>query len=137
MSMPRINNYLHASTILGNRVSRKIANNTYLIRADANTIQLKLHRSHIITWGLSLTYYNDCGWATRTTIDRLNSCLPLAFQLALCRGTVVYARGPLEGFAPVMPLVLPDSCDASPQFIEQNVENYIDRIITPAPLKRR
>lgn len=136
MAMPRINHYLHAQSILAGRESRKIANNTYLIRPDANTIQLKLHSSYIVTWGLD-THYNDCGWPTRTTIDRLNNCLPHMLQLALCRGTLIYAGGPLEGFAPVMPLVLPDGGDVTVEQIELNVENCINRTITPAPLKRR
>lgn len=54
--------------------SRKVDNNTYLMRCPFNDdIMLKLHKTFIITFQKDGTIkYNTGGWKTRTTKDRLN-----------------------------------------------------------------
>ena len=61
----------------GRNGSKKIGNNTYLHRIDANTIGVLLHSTDVVlihsdnTWTL-----NSGGWRTGTTKDRMNTYSP-------------------------------------------------------------
>ena len=65
-------NYATASEKLGNRASRKLANNTYLSRHDDGSIRIRLHSTDVATMRPdgSVTL-NTGGWMTSTTRDRL------------------------------------------------------------------
>jgi hypothetical protein len=64
------------------RMSRKLGNNTYLLRGNEGEIAVKLHATHI------LTFYKDgsirvCtgGWNTVTTRARMNVYLPSGYSV--------------------------------------------------------
>lgn len=62
---------------LGSRASRKIGNNTYLHRLDADTIALRLHATDVVTFRPGTVTLDSGGWRTVTTKDRLNYVLPV------------------------------------------------------------
>lgn len=63
-------------TKLGNRMTRKVGNNTYLTRDDANVLRLRLHSTDIITsYPNGETLVTSGGWKTPTTKSRLNDYL--------------------------------------------------------------
>lgn len=63
---------------LGSRDSRKVGNNTYLQRRDADTLAVRLHATDVVTYRRdgSVTL-NSGGWLTVTTKDRLNTWAPV------------------------------------------------------------
>jgi hypothetical protein len=66
-----------AEELLGNRNKKKIANNTYLIRLDTDTIGIRLHSTDIVTILRDGKYVlNSGGYRTRTTKDRMNQYIP-------------------------------------------------------------
>ena len=77
-----INNYFAAETKLGKRASRKIANNTYLIKLSDGTIVIKLHNTYIASYfppnnlAHGRIELNSGGWQTATTKNRLNEWTP-------------------------------------------------------------
>jgi hypothetical protein len=65
--------YQEAKEKLGNRTSRKLANNTYLI-LDGQNIAVRLHATNVLTFTPQGTViYNSGGWQTRTTKERMNA----------------------------------------------------------------
>lgn len=69
--------YSQAAERLGTRDRRKIGNNTYLERRDAETIAVKLHATDVVTFHANGTATLDSGgYLTVTTKDRLNSYAP-------------------------------------------------------------
>ena len=94
-----INNYFAAETRLGKRESRKIDNNTYLIRRGPQEIALRLHNTDIATyWGADhpnahkITLSNG-GWLTLTTKRRLNEWTPAFISQKNWQWTVRNADG--------------------------------------------
>ena len=75
--------YAEARERLGNRDSRKVANNTYLVKRSIGTngdepISLRLHSTYILTWYPDgCVEYNHGGYTTVTTKDRLNRYGPM------------------------------------------------------------
>lgn len=70
MNYEQANNQLNGR----NKVSRKLANNTYLIRLSDNSIAAKLHQTNIITFcSDGKIVLNSGGWFTPTTKNRINS----------------------------------------------------------------
>lgn len=65
-------NYSEAVTKLGNRSSRKLANNTYLQRRDDNAIALRYHATDVLLFTPKFVEYNSGGWFTYSTKDRMN-----------------------------------------------------------------
>lgn len=60
-----------------NSQSRKLANNTTLLRIDPSTIAVKLHSTNIITFHANgRIVFDSGGWKTPTTKERMNSCSP-------------------------------------------------------------
>lgn len=57
---------------LGNRQSRKIGNNTYLVRRDDDKIAMRLHATDVLTFTPDYVELNTGGWYSVTTKDRLN-----------------------------------------------------------------
>ena len=58
--------------------SRKIANNTYLMRIDSNTIGIKLHDTFVVTYKKNGSIIlNSGGWKTVTTKARINDFSPV------------------------------------------------------------
>ena len=75
-------NYNEALTVLRgkqkNKQSRKIANNTYLIKGDGK-ISVRLHSTDIITfWHTGNIVLNSGGWKTVTTKARINEFSPFS-----------------------------------------------------------
>jgi hypothetical protein len=67
-----------AAAVLGNRDSRKIGNNTYLERIDANTVGIRLHGTIVVSIHNNGRYtLNGGGYRTRTTKDRINEYAPV------------------------------------------------------------
>lgn len=71
-------NYLEADSKLQgrNKLSRKVGNNTYLVRnsgVPGDSIHLKLHSTYIVTWYADgRIELNSGGWRTVTTKARIN-----------------------------------------------------------------
>ena len=78
--------YAEARERLGNRNSRKVANNTYLVKRSKRSIglngdepiSLRLHSTNILTWYPDgcVEYYHG-GYTTVTTKNRLNDYGPM------------------------------------------------------------
>lgn len=67
--------YTEAKERLGNRESRKVANNTQLIAfgGERKPIVLRLHSTNVVTfWSDGTITLNTGGWQTVTTAQRLN-----------------------------------------------------------------
>ena len=75
-------NYKEANNILeskktGDKTTKKIDRNTYLIKRDDETIVVRLHQTDIISFKKNGTIILDSGgWRTVTTKDRMNKFLP-------------------------------------------------------------
>ena len=68
--------YKEAVNIIKNRNSKKLANNTYLLRDGVN-FAIRLHETNIVTITPKNHYIlNNGGWQTMTTKDRMNRYLP-------------------------------------------------------------
>jgi len=68
--------YQEAVTLIKNRNSKKLANNTYLLK-DGENFVIRLHETNIVTITPKNHYILDNGgWQTMTTKDRMNSYLP-------------------------------------------------------------
>lgn len=66
-------NYADAETKLGKRDQKKLENNTYLVRVDADTLGVKLHNTVVVYIRRDGQYQlNSGGWRTSTTKDRIN-----------------------------------------------------------------
>jgi hypothetical protein len=73
-------NYEAANALLSgrNKGSRKLENNTYLIRVDKNTIAVQLHHTNVVTFHKDgRIILRTGGWQTVTTKDRLNNYSPV------------------------------------------------------------
>jgi len=71
-----MNTFKEAETKLGNRVSRKLENNTYLQRREKG-IAVLLHETDVVTYlPDGSCVLNSGGWKTVTTKDRMNSYAP-------------------------------------------------------------
>lgn len=69
-------NYQEAVATLKNRQSKKVANNTYLVR-DGESVAVRLHQTNVVTFTPEGTVIlNTGGWQTVTTKDRINSFSP-------------------------------------------------------------
>jgi hypothetical protein len=63
--------------VLGKRDQKKLANNTYLVRVDDDTLGVRLHNTIVVYIHKSGNYSLDTGgWRTVTTKDRINSYSP-------------------------------------------------------------
>lgn len=72
-----MNTYSDAAWILGNRESKKLGNNTYLHRVDADTVAVRLHQTDVVTYKKNgHIILNSGGWKTATTKDRINTYSP-------------------------------------------------------------
>ena len=68
--------YQEAVTLIKNRNSKKLANNTYLLK-DGENFVIRLHETNIVTITPKNHYIlNNGGWQTVTTKDRMNRYLP-------------------------------------------------------------
>lgn len=63
---------------LGNRESRKIANNTYLQKRSDGSIAVKLHSTDVVTFHQNgSVVFDSGGWQTVTTKQRMNEFSPV------------------------------------------------------------
>jgi hypothetical protein len=70
-------NFQGLTSALKNRLTKKLARNTYARRNDEKTIAIQLHQTDILTFSKSgKVVLNSGNWRTPTTKDRLNSYLP-------------------------------------------------------------
>lgn len=64
---------------LGNRESRKLANNTYLQKRPDGSIAVRLHATDVVTYKQDgAVVFNSGGWQTPTTKDRINNFSPVS-----------------------------------------------------------
>lgn len=69
--------YQNMSDRLGRRHSRKLSNNTYLVRGDNENIHVRLYQTDIVTYSPDGTAtFTTGGWPTRTTRDRMSGWIP-------------------------------------------------------------
>lgn len=74
--------YQEVAAKLGSRMSRKVGNNTYLMRIDDDTIALKLHYTNVVTYKADGCFrLNSGGWRTVTTKERMNRWTPSGFSI--------------------------------------------------------
>ena len=65
------------ATLLGDKAGRKIGNNTYVERIDADTIGIRLHYTVIVSYTSDgRIILNSGGYRTTTTKGRMNEVLP-------------------------------------------------------------
>lgn len=70
-----------ASATLKKRESKKVGNNTYLVRISPETIGVKLHNTFVVEIHSDGTYtLNSGGWRTVTTKDRINNYSPVGIS---------------------------------------------------------
>lgn len=83
-----------------NKLSRKVGNNTYLVRnsgVPGDSIHLKLHHTYILTWYADgRIELNTGGWLTVTTKARINKYLPSGYTISQERG-VWYVQQHTDG----------------------------------------
>lgn len=69
--------YEEAVATLKNRESKKLENNTYLHRIDADTLAVRLHATDVVLIHRDGSYTLNSGdWRTVTTKDRINGYSP-------------------------------------------------------------
>mgnify|MGYP005825807367 FL=1 len=97
--------YQEATDRLGTRDSRKVGNNTYLVRRGDN-IALRLHRTDVVTFQPDNSVVLDSGgWLTVTTKNRMNEVVRVysekgkwyAEGIPYADGMVIHADGSTEG----------------------------------------
>ena len=70
--------FLTASNTLKKRESKKVGNNTYLVRISPETIGVRLHGTVVVQIHSDGTYTLDSGgWRTVTTKARINDFSPV------------------------------------------------------------
>lgn len=70
--------FFEAQKIIKNRQTKKIKNNTYLVKIDEDTIGVRLHDTIIIKIHRNGAYtLNSNGWRTITTKQRINEYCPV------------------------------------------------------------
>lgn len=84
-------NYQEALTKLGTRVSRKIANNTYMILHEnefgPSSVAIRLHNTNVVTFYQDgKVILNTGGWHTVTTKERINRFIPGGYTLSSLKG---------------------------------------------------
>lgn len=85
--------YESAKEKLGNRESRKLENNTYLVK-DGNHVAVKLHATNVITFRDDGQIVVDSGgYATVTTKDRINKYLPDPWRMYQEKSTWYLTKG--------------------------------------------
>lgn len=76
-----ITSYSVGIGVLGNRISRKIANNTYL-ELDRHSVGVRLHRTIVVCHHQDgQITINTGGWDTVTTRQRINAHLPPPYRV--------------------------------------------------------
>lgn len=91
-------NYTEAVTKLGTRESRKVGNNTYLLRRGPEEIAVKLHSADVLTFTPKGVTYHTGGWKTVTTKARMNEHGPA--RIWSVRGSwILHLDGKDYGFA--------------------------------------
>lgn len=67
-----------ATATIKNRESKKVGNNTYLVRISPDTIGVRLHNTVVVSIHSDGTYtLNSGGWRTVTTKARMNEFCPV------------------------------------------------------------
>lgn len=70
--------YATASATIKKRETKKVGNNTYLVRINPETIGVKLHNTIVVRIHSDGTYtLNSGGWRTVTTKARINEFCPV------------------------------------------------------------
>ncbi len=72
--------YLIADSMLGNRETKKLDNNTYLVRR-ANSIDVRLHDTYIVSYHPNGDVtLNSGSWHTNVTKDRISRFSPYSIR---------------------------------------------------------
>lgn len=76
--------YAEALALLGSKPSRKLENNTYLVRLmdGSNALAVRLHRTNVVTYHADGRIELNTGtWYTVTTKDRIHKYTPASLQI--------------------------------------------------------
>lgn len=69
--------FAEAIALIGNRDSKKVQNNTYVIRRDNDTVCIMLHHTNVVILHRDgCVELNSGNWRTVTTKDRINAYAP-------------------------------------------------------------
>jgi hypothetical protein len=89
LNCPR--NFYGAQTMLGNRESRKVGHNTYLIRRG-DDVAVRYHNTDVVTFHADMTAtLRNGGWDTVTTRKRFKAC---GFSVYRDRGETYVGQAP-------------------------------------------
>ena len=90
-------NYFDALQQLGNKESRKLANNTYLNKRGENTVAVTLHNTDILTYHADgRVIINNGGYETNVTRDRINQFAPAGFAVKTVKRAWIAIRYGVE-----------------------------------------
>ena len=74
-----IKSFQDAEAALGSKDSKKLENNTVLVRLDENRIVVQLHQTNVVTYcRYGDIVLNSGGYRSATTKDRINGYAPCA-----------------------------------------------------------
>jgi hypothetical protein len=111
--------------------SKKLENNTYLVRVDAESVGIKLHETIVVYIYKSGNYqYDTGGWRSTTTKDRINKYGPVKVSQkngVWYIGTGIYEDGVMltnEG-EPIHPLRDPDRVERKKRKLDKMVREYV------------
>lgn len=108
----RIQTWHEAMEFIGERDSRKIDNNTYLVRGYADTLAVRLHNTEVVTYFPDgRIMLNTGGYETTTTKRRMNSYSSAYVYQKDCEWYVVH-KGITKLFNGPTHWLLPKESDA-------------------------
>ena len=125
--------YKEAINLIKNRSSKKLANNTYLLKDGVNFV-IRLHETNIVTITPKNHYIlNNGGWQTMTTKDRMNRYLPCNIWqekgLWYLSGSLYYNNMELNSKGnPVKPKN-PNKTEKNKKQLDKSVTKYIKGFI--------
>jgi len=125
--------YNDAINIIKNRNSKKLENNTYLLK-DGENFVIRLHNTDIIKITPKNHYILDNGgYLTRTTKDRLNKYLPCNIYqetgLWYISGSLYYNGMELNGNGKPVKPKNPNKTEKSKKTLDKSVTKYIKGFI--------
>ena len=111
--------------------SKKLENNTYLVRVDADSVGVKLHNTVVVYIYKSGNYqYDSGGWRSVTTKDRINKYGPVGIHQkdnVWYIGEGIYEDGVMldNDGKPLLPLREPDKVQKKKRELDKLVREYV------------
>ena len=113
-------NFTDANALLVGRYkhSKKLGNNTYLVRNDDGSVAVKLHDTNVVTMKEDGTIILDSGgWRTNTTKERMNHYMPSGYDISQ-RKSIWYlihrTYNAKNGWKTVAEMTFKDGCGINP-----------------------